>query len=230
MARVTLSGPELAGLPVDQPAASVRLLIPGPGAEVLEVPTWRGNEFLNADGSRPIIRTFTPRYLRPQSNELDVDVVLHPGGSVAAWVESAEAGAPAAVSGTGRGHSIDGDGSSLVLAGDETAIPAIGQLIEAVAPAAPRGVIIEVTDPAARIRFGDRVDVPVSWVTRPDPDRPGSGLLPALRAAEIDGDARVWVAGEAGAMFEVRKHLLEDRKLDRSQTTVRGYWKRRSLS
>src|SRR5918995_6973349 len=61
MVRVTLGSPDLEGLTVQHPAASVRLLLPLPGARELAIPSWNGNEFLLADGRRPTIRTFTPR-------------------------------------------------------------------------------------------------------------------------------------------------------------------------
>src|SRR5262245_6121625 len=59
--RITLTGPELEGLTVEQPAASVRLLLPSSTDGELVFPVWNGNEFLLADGRRPVIRTFTPR-------------------------------------------------------------------------------------------------------------------------------------------------------------------------
>src|ERR1700674_3950501 len=63
--RVTLTGPELEGLAVDEPAASVRLLLPATANDDLVVPSWNGNEFLLPDGRRPTIRPFTPRRLDP---------------------------------------------------------------------------------------------------------------------------------------------------------------------
>jgi NADPH-dependent ferric siderophore reductase len=60
LVRVTLSGSELAGFTVEQPAASVRVLLPSSGAGELVAPSWNGNEFLLPDGWRPTIRTFTP--------------------------------------------------------------------------------------------------------------------------------------------------------------------------
>ncbi|MDQ4071109.1 MAG: siderophore-interacting protein [Actinomycetota bacterium] len=39
MARLTVAGPELEGLAVEQPAASVRLLLPPPGAAALVMPS-----------------------------------------------------------------------------------------------------------------------------------------------------------------------------------------------
>jgi NADPH-dependent ferric siderophore reductase len=55
MVRVTFSGPDMAGLTVEQPAASVRLLVPPPGAQQLVVPTWNGNEFLMPDGGADLV-------------------------------------------------------------------------------------------------------------------------------------------------------------------------------
>ena len=131
MARVTFSGPDLEGLRVTQPASSIRVLLPGPDVPELVLPSWNGNEFLLPDGTRPSIRTFTPRRLDVDALELDVDIVIHDGGLAARWVGSAEPGDPVAISGPGRGYDIDRAATAFVLAGDETAIPAICQLLEA---------------------------------------------------------------------------------------------------
>jgi len=72
MVRVTLTGCELEGLTVEHPAASVRLLLPSPGAQELVIPSWHGNEFLLPDGRRPAIRTFTPRLVDSEPLELAV--------------------------------------------------------------------------------------------------------------------------------------------------------------
>src|SRR5437867_2202517 len=64
MVRFTFAGPELEGLVVDQPASSVRLVVPWPGEELV-IPDWTGNEFLLPDGRRPALRTFTPRRVDP---------------------------------------------------------------------------------------------------------------------------------------------------------------------
>ena len=54
MVRVTFAGPELAGLVVEQPASSVRLVVPWPD-EQLVIPDWTGNEFVLPDGRRPAL-------------------------------------------------------------------------------------------------------------------------------------------------------------------------------
>ena len=128
LVRVTFAGPELEGLTIEHPAASVRLLLPSPSRHEVEVPTWSGNEFLLADGSRPVIRTFTPRRVDPTALELDLEIVVHGGGVASAWADAARPGDPAAISGPGRGYAFDRDAPAFLLTGDETAIPVVEKL------------------------------------------------------------------------------------------------------
>ena len=222
LTRVTLAGPELDGFTVDEPAASVRLLLPAPGTDDLVIPQWQGNEFLLPDGSRPVIRTLTPRRVDPAAFELDVEIVRHESGRASAWAGAARPGAPAAVSGPGRGYSSDPGATDLLLAGDETALPAISQLLEMLPNGTTARIHVEVADPAAQLAL----DGPVSWHVLPHGEAPGTALLAAVRDAAIPAGGRVWAAGEAAAMQRIRRHLFEERGLSRRDATVRGYWKR----
>ena len=227
MIRVTLGGPNLAGLTVDQPAASVRLLLPPPGADDLVVPLWNGNEFLLPDGSRPLIRTFTPRRFDPDELHLDLDLVIHDGGVASGWAQNAPLGAGAAVSGTGRGYVIDMDASEYVLVGDETALPAIAQLLEEIPSTVPIRVLVEVADPAVRIALPDHPHAVVEWLDLPAGRSVGGALIDAVERAVVDPAAKLWCAGEAAAMHALRTHLFRERGFSRSQATIRGYWKAR---
>ena len=225
MIRVRLGGPDLEGLEVTQPAASVRLLLPTPGAGELVMPEWDGNEFLLPDGSRPVIRTFTPRRLDPDGPALDIDVVLHNGGIASTWAEHATPGAEAAVSGTGRGFDVDPATGSYVLGGDESAIPAISQLLEALPHDARIEVHVEVADPAARLPLPEHPGSVTTWHDLGPGREHGDALVEAIRAVTIPDDVHVWVAGEAAAVQRIRKHLSGERDLPRGRATVRGYWK-----
>ncbi|HEX6422161.1 MAG TPA: siderophore-interacting protein, partial [Acidimicrobiales bacterium] len=225
MLRVTLAGPELEGFTVPEPAASVRLLLPPPGADELVLPTWNGNEFLLADGQRPTIRTFTPRRADPRAGELDVEIVVHGQGAASGWAEAAAPASPAAVSGPGRGYAIDPAAPEFLLAGDETAIPAMSQLLGALPPDRPVRVLAEVADPGARLPFPDHPHAIVEWCDLPPGAPPGDALVTAIRAQALGEGTRVWAAGEAAAVQRIRRLLFQDRGLPRSQASVRGYWK-----
>jgi NADPH-dependent ferric siderophore reductase len=286
--RMTLTGDELDGFALTQPAASVRLLLPSSGTTDLVMPTWRGNEFLLPDGRRPVLRTLTPRNHDAPAGELDVDIVLHGGGAAEAWALAARPGDPVAISGPGRGYDLDPEAPALLLAGDETALPAIAQLLEHVPPGLPVQVHVEVarpegrlaglvperqpgsgaggagaaevagslgralramtglgrrrgSDPEAEVRAaatGTRVpgdggaegdgaglDVTVTWYDLAEGARPGDALVAAVKAVDLVPGERVWAAGEAAAVQQIRKHLFDQRGLPRAHAHVRGYWK-----
>ncbi|MDP9337001.1 MAG: siderophore-interacting protein [Actinomycetota bacterium] len=225
LVRVTLTGPDLEGMTVEEPAASVRLLLPASGTEGLVMPYWNGNEFLLSDGRRPTIRTFTPRRLDREALELDVEAVIHGDGVASEWAAAVEPGGPAAISGPGRGYVIDHETPAFLLAGDETAIPAISQLLEVLPTETPTQVHIEVARADARLALPGHPRATIEWHDLPSGAAPGDALVAAVREADLPPGARVWAAGEAAAMQRIRRHLFEERSWSRRQTTVRGYWK-----
>jgi NADPH-dependent ferric siderophore reductase len=177
------------------------------------------------DGQRPIIRTLTPRRVDPDLLELDVVVVIHESGMASEWVQSARPGDPAAVSGPARGYTVDTSGSVFLLAGDETAIPAISQLMEHLPLAKRVHVEIEIASPDARVAMPERPGATVNWRDLPSGAAIGESLLSAVAAVPLGPETRVWVAGEAAAVQRIRRHLFEERGLSRAHATVRGYWK-----
>ena len=234
--RVVLRGPALVGMPVPEPAASVRLLLPSPGTTDLVLPTWNGNEFLLPDGSRPILRTLTPWRDDPAADTLSVDVVLHGTGPLARWAARAEPGDPVAVSGPGRGSAPEPRAPAYLLLGDESALPAIEQVLATLAPFTTAGttavtVVVEIDDNSARVALTSHVSgaaaagAHVEWRVREPGAAPGEQLVDAASTAVLAEGARVWAAGEAAAMQRVRRLLFQTRGIPRERTVIRGYWK-----
>lgn len=221
--RVTFGGDELDGLAVEEPAASVRLLIPSPGTHELVMPAWTGNEFLLPDGKRPTIRTFTPWRVRADAREIDLGIVIHGKGSASEWAESVSVGVPAAISGPGRGYAVDRDAPTFVIGGDETAVPAITQLLDALPREATAQVHIEIATSDARLELPELPHATIHW--HEHAGAPGAAMVAAIESAEIGDDARVWVAGEAAAVQRARRHLFNERGIARANASVRGYWK-----
>ncbi len=225
MRRIVVGGSELEGFTVDQPAASVRLLLPPPGEETIVMPEWTGNQFQLPDGERAPIRTFTPRHLDTERLELTIDIVLHEGGAASDWARAAGPGAETAISGPGRGYEIDPDADRHLLGGDETAIPAISQLLEAHPATTSLQVHVEIADPSARLDLPAHPGAEVTWHENPAGDDPGAALVAAIESLDEVPEV-VWVAGEAAAVQRIRKHLFDERGMTRSEVTARGYWKR----
>ncbi len=226
MIRLTLVGDALCDLRVEQPASSVRLLVPTPGDDELVIPEWNGNEFLLADGSRPALRTFTPLRVDNAIGQLDVEIVRHPGGAVSEWAESVEAGAPAAISGPGRGYDHPSAAEYLIVLADETALPAAIQVAETASEGIAVHLHIEVirADAHRNIELPDRHTV--DWYVTETGQTPGGRLVDTVQTLEqLGDDTFVWAAGEASAMQAIRTHLFDTLGVERQRATVRGYWK-----
>ncbi|MDQ1481678.1 MAG: hypothetical protein QOI44_2539 [Actinomycetota bacterium] len=223
--RLTLAGADLEAMAAAGPAASVRLLLPPAGNTEIVRPTWNGNEFLLADGRRPPIRTFTPVRADPDAGGLALEIVVHGAGVASTWAATAEPGRQAAISGPGRGYTVDRDAPAFLLGGDETAIPAISQLLEAVPRETPVHVCIEVAHPDARVALPEHPRASVEWCDLTPGAPPGDAMVAAVRAADLAPDGRIWVAGEAAAVQRIRRYLFEERGIPRARTSVRGYWK-----
>jgi NADPH-dependent ferric siderophore reductase len=174
---------------------------------------------------RPPSRTYTPRSFDPARGELVIDFLLHGEGLCSKWAASAKPGdhvkvsVPRAVFHTAPGAIWQ------LLAGDDSAIPAISTIIET-GLAVPTEVLIETSSGA-----GDRPVLPdhplgsIEWVTA-DQDRPGAALEEALgRWVAPVGDGSLWIGAEAAAVRRIRKVLLEQRSISPDALVTRGYWR-----
>ena len=117
----------------------------------------------------------------------------------------------------------------LLLAGDETALPAIGTLIESLPPGTRAVAYIEVADAGEEQRFDTRGDVTVHWLRRDGVPAGHAGLLAgAVRQAAFPaGTMFAWLGGEAGAVRAIRRHLIGERGVDRRSIEFAGYWRTR---
>ena len=205
MVRVTFTSPELEAFGWNGPAAHIKLIFPTPAA----------------------IRTYTPRRFDAATRELDVDFVVHGEGPASAWAAQAEVGQTLMIAGPGRNYVIDPRVEWYVLAGDDTAIPAISTILEVLPPTALATVLLEVVDAPEEHAIHSTGKASITWLHRgEDPSQAGALLEKNIRALELpSGAGRVYVACEAGAMRRIRRHLLAERSLDRDHVVTRGYWR-----
>jgi NADPH-dependent ferric siderophore reductase len=226
MIRVTLAGDELAGFSGDGPDRRIKMFFPVPGQERPAVPrASTGGPVWPAGEARPAIRTYTVRRFDAAAGELDVDFVLHAGhGPAAAWARDARPGAWVGVSEPGGRYEPAPGVDFHVLIGDETALPALATVLGALGTgAAPVTTFIEVAG------ADEEQHLPgiVTWVHRGD-RRAGEPLVDAVRAATFpDGRGQAWLSGESGCVRDLRRHLIEERGIDRRLVYATGYWRAR---
>jgi NADPH-dependent ferric siderophore reductase len=220
--RVELTGAELREMAVPEPAGSVRLLLPT--ARGLVIPEWTGNLFVLPDGTRATIRTLTPLGFDSARGTVALEIVDHGPGAATGWVRDAVEGDEVAVSGPARGWVPGPDDRRILLAGDETAIPALRQLLGATAGRHVTA-LVEVPVLDAMVELTAAGDATLEWLVTPAGTPPGQVLADTLAAHPLHDVDHVWAGGEAAAMQRIRRDLFEVRGLPRHRATVRGYWK-----
>lgn len=129
------------------------------------------------------------------------------------------------MSGPGAGYAVPVGNPRFVLIGDESAIPAIDDLLAHLPPGAAVEVVLESADPAGRLELQPHPGATVSWHDLPTGSAPGSALFDAVEALDTTGDVAIWAAGEAAAVQRLRRLLLVERSIPRSRAVIRGYWK-----
>ncbi|MFJ2415209.1 siderophore-interacting protein [Streptomyces brevispora] len=235
MLRITFSGDALASLMEDRPDQQMKLCFPRRGQDVPRLPEphaedaygmrWYEAYLAIPEPERPLMRSFTVRSYDPGPGLMAVDFVLHDGGGPATrWACAAGPGDVVGMVGPSSAYARPLPGTEgLLLAGDASALPAIGTILESLPAGARATVCVEVADAAEEQRFDSAAEVTVRWVHR---DR-GESLLDAVRSAALpEGSAAAWLAGEAGTVRALRRHLVEERGLPRSAVEFSGYWRR----
>jgi NADPH-dependent ferric siderophore reductase len=229
MVRVTLQGDELEGFETPAPTQHLKLIIPEPGQDRPVLPDPSLPRGAVAPGQpRPLMRTYTIRRYEPAVRELDIDVVLHGAGAASSWAEQVRPGGVVALAGPGgRPYAPCMDAAWYVLAGDESALPAMATLLERLPAGMPVRVVAEVATPADELELRSDAELDVTWLHRSsDGSVPGAMLAQRFeRLQRPDGDGHVWLACEAGLMRRLRRHLLDGWRTDPGAMVTRGYWK-----
>lgn len=165
------------------------------------------------------------------AGEIDVDLVVHGVGAASTWAKRVEPGEPVQIAGpkSSAGHPAGVDWT--LVAGDETALPAIGRWLEHWPTGARGQVFIEVADDAHRQDLPVPDGVEVSWLSRDGAEAGTTTLLfDAVRSADWwPGTVFAWVAGETLTLAPIRRWLRNDRGLPKEQVEVTGYWRRQSV-
>lgn len=228
MRRVLLSCENISACAGDS-GYHIRLLLPPRG----RAPRW---PLIAADGRMRwpagedalVSRVYTIRSIDPDRNEIAVDFVRHDhAGPASVWAAGTRPGDVVGMLGP-AGGTVAKAGRYL-LAGDETALPAISRLLETL-PAQARGLaLVEVADAAEEQAIANRTKIELRWLHR---DGAAAGTTTLLQDAVAslpeppgDGDLFVWAGCEFSASKAIRDHVTKHWKLARSNHLVASYWR-----
>ena len=266
MRRVTLSGEGLrkaASLCLDR---RIKLVLPRCDGDALvgipRSPDWYAALVSLPANDQPSVRTYTARAMRPDKAELDVDVVRHgTSGPAGRWIETVSAGDRLVVAvPRAEVEGIDtvglawrpGSAKQILVAGDETAAPAIANIAASLGADVVGTILVEMPTAEDAWPLTAPPGVEVRLLCR-DGEAPGSLLERELHAlpwppeapetvpdgyldddagtlwdepvSDADGEHFAWLAGESGAVKRMRRFLVRERGCPRDRVAFMGYWR-----
>lgn len=231
MLRITVRGDGLRGFAPEGGDQWLRLFLPLPGQVEPVLPTsvdWWPEVCRIPEAVRPIVRSYSVRAVRPEAAELDIDVVRHgQSGPGTRWA----------------GHVVPGDRLGLLdqsttyappagtpwqlLLADESALPALGSIVEGLPGGTPAIAYAEVPTADDVQELTSAAALTVHWLARQPGDAVGISLLAALQQATLPpGTPYVWVAGEQRMVRQTRRHLVGERGYPRAAVCFMSYWRR----
>ncbi len=224
--QIVVGGDELEGFVSAAHDDHVKLFFPQPGEDKPVLPTQTPNGPVLPDGAPQLAaRDYTPRRYDAAAKTLAIDFVLHGDGPATTWAAQARPGQFLGVGGPRGSFIVPDDFDWYLLAGDETALPAIGRRLEEL-PAGTRAlVVVEVADAGEEQVFETRARLDLRWLHRGAAPRPTSLLEATAGLALPQGEGYAWVAAEAATAKALRRHLLEERGLHKNRVKAAAYWK-----
>ncbi|RRO20399.1 siderophore-interacting protein [Saccharopolyspora rhizosphaerae] len=270
--RITFSGACLSEFGFGGHDQRIKVVLPKPGRSLADFPDgedWYARWLDLPEDVRPDLRTYTVRHYRPETCEVDVDFVLHglddghagPASTFAAGARPGEVIGLLAPDRPGSGRmwgcewAPPASADRLVLAGDETAVPALAAIVESL-PADARGVVcVEVPEEGDRQRWSVPAGVEVRWYGRAGAPHGkllceavtealrelcpagGTGVRVELEDVDVDtgllwevpesssGSIYGFLAGEAAVIKRLRRLLVDEHGVPKQAVAFMGYWR-----
>lgn len=122
-------------------------------------------------------------------------------------------------------YDFDRLGERTLLVGDETALPAIASILEALPSGVRAEVFAEVPDSGDVLSIPTAADARVQWLPRLGCEAPVCSW-PTRSGPRPAPGAYCWIAGERDMVTATRRHLLGECGFDRESITFMGYWRR----
>lgn len=231
MRRVTLGGDQLGAFrsgDYDAPAFTtegaddyVKIFLPEPGSSEPVLPEQHDGHLHWPRRPAPLARAYTVRRFDPVAGELDLDFVVHGHGPAGNWARDAQPGAVLHLAGPKISTLPPVGAPWWLLAGDETALPAIGRFVQTHDDPAALHVFALVDGPDE-----EQADLPgVRWVHRRPGEPDGSVLAEAVAAhAPRDAQGWMWIAGEAAIVRDLRA-VSKELGIAKPMLDASGYWR-----
>lgn len=188
-----------------------------------------------AAGAELVDRTETIVAHSVEEGWVDLDILVHGGlrpGVIGPWAADAPLGSPALMRGPKGSVVLSGAPGAVVLAGDDSALPAVRRYLRMLGPSITGHLLLE-TRFGAALHDPEGLDLVVPEglsvsILSPDPQAPSAALAAALAALPAPADPLerfVFACGEQSLVAAARATLAAW-GIDVERAVVKGYWRR----
>ena len=174
-------------------------------------------------------RPYTIRRWDASRCEMTIDIVVHEGGVAAGWAMSAKVGDVVGICNPEGRLWIPKGSDWILMLTDITGLPAVGRVLEELPEGFQAIVHVEVPLDADVQEIETSADLSIHWhiCHGLKADRPGYTELPRI-AKSLDrlpeGPGYIYIAGEARAVSECRRHFRDTIGFDKRRIDAIGYW------
>lgn len=157
-------------------------------------------------------------------NQFTFDVFIHAGGRITEWVLAAQVGDTIGMMGPGGGKMPDAQ--QIVLAGDETALPAIRRILQTLDSNATGRALIEVQSPADIQALEHPSGVDVTWLIRGKDACPVETMLSHYSDVTPQTAPFLWCGAEKSKVQRARAYFRDTCGITTEQSYFSGYWRK----
>ncbi len=180
------------------------------------------------DSSSFTKRTYTHRGVDVEKQHIWIDFVAHGEEAPAsAWMTHAQVGDQLGILMKPKNKPLCPIANHLLLAGDATAIPVLGAILESLPATAKGHCIIEVHDQADEQDLSTSADIEMIWLHNSHPMK-GSKLadtVKSLMLPTLEQSRFAYVAGEFSSVKAIRHYLKKEQDWSKDELYAFSYWK-----
>ncbi|UGU15003.1 siderophore-interacting protein [Sinomicrobium kalidii] len=228
--RVVLTGDHIEQFADTTVGVNNKILVPPKGVDKIHFPEFDEvkNEWIQPpEHLRPVIRTYTHRGIDVENREMIVDFVYHGDHSPASgWAGRAKEGDQLGVLMKAGKRTLYPEADWYLLAGDATAIPVLGAILESLPSTARVTAVLEVHGEEDEQQLYTEAQLDICWLHNPSPEE-GSKLADAVKQVQLpeEGTRFGYVAAEFSSVKEIRQYLRKELGWTAGELYAYSYWK-----
>ncbi len=230
--RLTLANPEVQDFVNTTIGVNNKIFIAPQGCSTIEF----GNldpitkKLVHSDPSKgAIVRTYTHRGIDLEKNQIIIDFVAHGSDSPASnFAINAPLGAELGVAMGVLKKELYPEKQWYLLAGDATAIPVLGAILESLPVDVKANVILEVQDQQDIQKLTYQCNAEIQWIINPTPGVNSQLLDKVTQVVENlqQTDSKfAYIASEMQSVKSIREYLRKEKQWSSDELYAYSYWK-----